>query len=138
MPLDAALVHTLTTLAEEAAAHAYAPYSRFAVGAALFFDDGAMVSGCNVENASYGLSSCAERNALFRAISQGGSARLILGVAVFHQGQEACAPCGACRQVLSEFAANGCEVFYSHGSQYERALFDHLLPLRFCRGTLRS
>jgi cytidine deaminase len=136
MPLDAPLIETLTATATEAAARAYAPYSRFQVGAALLFDDGAIVSGANVENASYGLSCCAERNALFRAISEQGPSRRIAAVAVFHDGAEACPPCGACLQVMSEFAIESCVVFFSHGSEFRSALFDELLPVRFNKAQL--
>ncbi len=136
MPLDAPLIETLTATATEAAARAYAPYSRFHVGAALLFDDGAIVSGANVENASYGLSCCAERNALFRAISEQGPSRRIAAVAVFHDGAEACPPCGACLQVMSEFAIESCVVFFSHGSEFRSALFDELLPVRFNKAQL--
>ena len=67
--------HLMDAARKAAAAQAYAPYSNFQVGAALLFDDGSVVAGCNVENASYGLTSCAERNALFRAISESGANR---------------------------------------------------------------
>ena len=88
--------------AERARLQAYAPYSRFKVGAALLTCDGKIVRGCNVENASYGLSICAERNAVFRAVGQGD--RDFVAVAVTAgKGQEA-SPCGSCRQVLHEFA----------------------------------
>lgn len=137
MSLDPASALKLTSAATEAAARAYAPYSRFAVGAALLFDDGALVTGANVENASYGLSCCAERNALFRAISEHGPARRISAVAVFHDGPEACSPCGACLQVMSEFAASdGCVIYYSQGQSFLRASLDQLMPVRFGPGSL--
>jgi cytidine deaminase len=130
---DEALVQTLTSLATEAASRAYAPYSRFHVGAALLFDDGAIVTGANVENASYGLSCCAERNALFRAVSESGPLRRIAAVAVFHDGPEACPPCGACLQVMSEFEAGPCPVYFSQGNLFRRATLHELLPVRFNR-----
>jgi cytidine deaminase len=101
--IDADLLDRLRHAAAEAAHHAYAPYSKFFVGAALLFDDGAVVTGCNVENVSYGLTSCAERNALFRAISEQGAGRKIVAFAVANRNGAACPPCGACRQVMSEF-----------------------------------
>jgi cytidine deaminase len=101
--IDAALLDRLRHAAAEAALHAYAPYSKFFVGAALLFDDGSIVTGCNVENVSYGLTSCAERNALFRAISEQGARRKIVAFAVANRSGAACPPCGACRQVISEF-----------------------------------
>lgn len=87
---------------------AYAPYSRFRIGAALLTSRGAIVAGCNVENISYGLTNCAERTAIFaaRAAGQLGSARggpTILAVAVVAKGATPPTPCGACRQVLTEF-----------------------------------
>jgi cytidine deaminase len=136
MPIDEALAHILTAAAAKAASRAYAPYSRFQVGAALLFDDGAIVTGANVENASYGLSCCAERNALFRAISESGPSRRIEAVAVYHDGAEACPPCGACLQVMSEFAGDGCVVYFSQGSEFRSALLDELLPVRFNKGQL--
>ncbi len=90
----------LVSLALAARARAYAPYSRFAVGAALLLADGSVVTGCNVENASYGLTVCAERVALFTAVAQGKRSFQALAVAT---GPGA-SPCGACRQVLNEFA----------------------------------
>ncbi len=133
MVLEQTRVEHLTTAAAQAAERAYAPYSGFAVGAALLFDDGAVVSGCNVENASYGLTCCAERNALFRAISEQGARRHVVAFAVFHDGPEACVPCGACLQVLSEFVAPGCAVMYSRGAEFVHAAFEALLPVRFDR-----
>lgn len=92
--------HALLQAARAARAFAYAPYSNYAVGAAVLTDDQRIVSGCNVENASYGLSLCAERVAVFNAVASG--ARTILAVAVCTP--DGAPPCGACRQVLLEFA----------------------------------
>ena len=92
--------------AREAAAHAYAPYSRFPVGAALMFEDGTIVSGSNVENASYGLSLCAETVAVARAMSDSRRSGLELVAVVGPEGApEPITPCGRCRQVLHELAA---------------------------------
>ncbi len=88
--------------AEIARRTSYAPYSKFRVGAALLTDDGTVVHGCNVENASYGLSICAERNAMWKAVSQG--LRRFVAVAVTAEPRHGSTPCGACRQVLHEFA----------------------------------
>ena len=88
--------------AREARSHAYAPYSRFPVGAALLAADGTVFTGCNVENASYGLTNCAERVAVGKAVSEG--VRDFRAVAVVGPEDDApCAPCGSCRQVLYEF-----------------------------------
>jgi cytidine deaminase len=88
--------------AERARQTAYAPYSRFLVGAALLSADGRVFRGCNVENSSFGLSICAERNAMWRAIGEG--AREFVAVAVTAGPKRGASPCGACRQVLHEFA----------------------------------
>ena len=88
--------------AERARARAFAPYSKFPVGAALLASDGRVFHGCNVENASFGLSICAERSAVFRAVGEG--AREFVAVAVTAGPGKGSSPCGACRQVLHEFA----------------------------------
>lgn len=96
----------LIEAARAAAARAYAPYSDFAVGAALRFADGAIVTGCNVENASYGLSLCAETVAAAKALGEGRRGGLV-AVAVTGPGVDPITPCGRCRQVLNELAALG-------------------------------
>ena len=83
-------------------AKAYAPYSNYQVGAALLMEDGRIITGVNVENASYGLSMCAERTAVFNAVSEGHQKILAVAVATDNAGS----PCGACRQVLTEFAGD--------------------------------
>ncbi len=92
----------LTELAKQARAHAYAPYSGFAVGAAALSADGRVFLGCNIENASYGLTNCAERTAIFSAIAAG--AKELAALAVVADGEQPCSPCGACRQVIAEFS----------------------------------
>ena len=98
--------HELVEAARGAAAKAYAPYSNFAVGAALRFDDGSIVTGCNVENASYGLALCAETVAVGKAMAEGRRGGLV-AVAVTGPGSDPITPCGRCRQVLNELAALG-------------------------------
>jgi homotetrameric cytidine deaminase len=118
--------------AEEAAVRAYAPYSDFHVGAALLTSEGNIVSGCNVENASYGLTNCAERTAVFRAIAEGKLSRgaAIAAIAVVHRDRQSCTPCGACRQVLSEFGLNAV-VLYEFDGERRRTTVSALLPESF-------
>jgi cytidine deaminase len=91
--------------ARAAMKNAYAPYSKFHVGAALLLADGRVFSGCNVENASYGLTICAERNAIFAAVAAGKRKPEIATIVVANDRGIACSPCGACRQVIAEFGA---------------------------------
>ena len=91
--------------AKEASKNSYSKYSKFAVGACVLAGSGKMYRCCNVENSSYGLTICAERCAIFKAISEG--EREINAVAIYSPNQDNCAPCGACRQVIYEFAPNG-------------------------------
>ncbi len=116
-----------------AAGNAYAPYSKFRVGAALLFDDDAIVTGANVENVSYGLTSCAERNAVFRAISERGAVRQIVAIAVANANHAPSPPCGACRQVLSEFAADDALILFQGeaGLALAAMRFRDLLPHAF-------
>ena len=130
-PLELSVLDRLRAAAAEAAKRAYAPYSRFCVGAALLFDDGAMVTGCNVENMSFGLTSCAERNALFRAISEAGPSRRIRAIAVANRNGAASPPCGACRQVLSEFVTPDAVVCFPGEQGPETRQFADLFPFGF-------
>jgi cytidine deaminase len=129
--LDPALTQQLLGASREVAAHAYAPYSHFRVGAALLFDDGHIATGCNVENVSFGLTSCAERNALFRAVSERGAAHRIVAIAVTNLNDAASPPCGACRQVMSEFATPGAVVVFPGDAGIEIRRFAELLPFSF-------
>ncbi len=88
--------------AEEAMRYAYAPYSDFKVGAALLCTDGEVFTGCNVENSSYGASNCAERTAIFKAVSEG--KRSFDSIAIVSSGGDETFPCGICRQVMGEFS----------------------------------
>ena len=96
----------LVAAARAVRAHAWAPFSSFAVGAALRLRDGRLVTGCNVENATYGLTICAERVAVFKAISEGVRPDQFAAVAVVADTQEPTPPCGACRQILWEFCGD--------------------------------
>jgi cytidine deaminase len=99
--IDRVTAEQLLVAARDAATRAYAPYSQFPVGAALLTDDGTVITGCNVENASFGLTVCAERTAVFCAAAAGH--RTVVAVAVTAPRLAAVTPCGACRQVLNEF-----------------------------------
>jgi len=92
----------LEALARKAAKHAYAPYSQFPVGAALLTSTGEFFAGCNVENASYGLSNCAERTAIFNAVSNAKRAPRLKCIVIYTPTKAATTPCGACRQVIHE------------------------------------
>ena len=102
----------LSRQAEIAAHNAYAPYSQFYVGAAVLLESGAIVTGCNVENASYRLTCCAEQTAIARAVAQYGPTIRLRAVAVFNRNATACQPCGACRQTIAEFAPPEARVFF--------------------------
>jgi len=129
--IDEDTLAQLRTRAMEAAQHAYAPYSKFCVGAALLFDDGSVALGCNVENMSYGLTSCAERNALFRAISERGAGRRIRAIAVANRNGAASPPCGACRQVMSEFVTADAVVTFPGENGPETHRFAEMFPWSF-------
>ena len=92
----------LMNIAKEASKNAYCPYSKFSVGACLLYENGNTYSGCNVENSSYGLSLCAERNAISTAIASGETSK-ISKIAIYSPKSAKCYPCGACRQWLQEF-----------------------------------
>lgn len=133
MTLDALpdeLTARLLAAARTAAARAYVPYSRFPVGAAVLTGDGAIVSGCNIENASYGLTICAERVAIFQAIAAGHTE--LRAIAVAAPRALGTTPCGACRQVINEFkAAPDLPVILEGATGPEIVPFDALLPHAF-------
>lgn len=122
----------LLAAARVAATRAYCPYSRFAVGAALLADDGRIFTGANVENASYGLTLCAERVALVSAVHAG--VRAFRALAVAAGRREPAMPCGACRQVLAEFCPDAMPVFCTalhNGAPTRRTTLGRLLPAAF-------
>ncbi|SEG54873.1 cytidine deaminase [Bryocella elongata] len=125
----------LRELATAVAQHSYSPYSHFRVGAALLLTDGTIFTGCNVENASYRLTSCAEQAAIARAVSELGPRIRLRAVAVANLNDSASMPCGACRQTLSEFGDDDVLILYpaEHNEPAETTL-GALLPHAF-RGT---
>ena len=109
--------------------NAYAPFSEFKVGAALETDDGEIISGCNVESASYGLTVCAERVAIWKAISLG--KRKITKIAVVADTEELTPPCGACRQIIWEFGGDIPVIFANLHGKVETVQMKDLLPRAF-------
>ena len=103
MAVSAKVWTKLRHAARDAAGRAYCPYSRFRVGAAVLLADGSISTGCNVENASYGLTICAERNAIFHAVAAASEPITVRAVVVYTPTLRPTAPCGACRQVINEF-----------------------------------
>lgn len=126
----------LLEAAREIRKRAYIPYSHFAVGAAVLAADGRIFSGCNIENASYGLSMCAERVAAFHAVAAG--ARSLVAVAVVGPGAEPCRPCGACRQVLREFGPGMRVIMAGETGPVDVCTLDDLLPRSFGPENLAS
>lgn len=118
----------LLALARQAMERAYVPYSRYRVGACLLCEDGRMFQGCNIENASFGLTNCAERTALFKAVSEG--AHSFVAIAIAAEGS-APYPCGACRQVLHEFAPDIRVLVTWGGNQVDKTNLASLLPHGF-------
>lgn len=122
-------VSRLIMEAQQARQRAYAPYSKFHVGAAVLTSDNEIFTGCNVENASYGLTVCAERIAVFNAVNAG--ARRFLALAVVSDGEGYCRPCGACRQVIREFGGDTKIIMASKDNTYEIKSISQLLPDSF-------
>lgn len=132
--VSASRLGLLERLARRAAVHAYAPYSGFPVGAAVLTDGEESFAGANVENASYGLSMCAERNAVHQAVSHG--ARGIVAIVIYTPTAEPTPPCGACRQVLAEFGRDMLIVCRGEGGKVRRYRLAALLPDAFGSGNL--
>ncbi|XP_045601290.1 cytidine deaminase [Procambarus clarkii] len=123
-------LETLIDASLEGRKNSYSPYSKFKVGAALLTDDGKIITGCNVENISYGLTNCAERTALFRAIVEGH--RKFEAIAITAEmGDKFVGPCGACRQVLAEFGLDWEVYLAKPDKQYMKTTVGKLLPDSF-------
>ena len=122
----------LIELAIEAREKAYAPYSRFRVGAVLLGKSGKVYSGCNVENSSYSATNCAERTAVFKAVSEG--EKEFSAIAIVGGGdsiREFCPPCGVCRQVLAEFCGGDFRVVLGDLEEFKSYSLSELLPYAF-------
>jgi cytidine deaminase len=122
-------IDELIAAAKRVRANAYAPYSHFQVGAALLGSDGRIYTGCNVENASYGLSVCAERTAVFQAVSQGLTS--FQALALVADSEEPVSPCGACRQILAEFSPEMPVLMVNLKGKIVRSTVEKLLPSSF-------
>lgn len=129
----------LMAIAAKAREMAYAPYSGFRVGAALLGKSGKVYTGCNVENASYTPTNCAERTAVFKAVSEG--EREFLAIAIVggmgEQVSEFCAPCGVCRQVLSEFCGKDFVLVLGSPAEYKEYSMSEIFPYSFGKADLR-
>ncbi len=121
----------LLNAAFEAMENAYAPYSNYHVGCSMLTKDNRVISGVNVENASFGATNCAERSAIFACYSQGYRKDDILGVAVVSDGEKLVTPCGICRQVLSELIDKDIPIYLSNGREELTSSIQELLPLSF-------
>jgi cytidine deaminase len=128
--LSAAVQAKLFRSAQRVMRNAHAPYSKFHVGAAILLSNGKIFSGCNVENASYGMTNCAERTAIFSAVAQLGPKIEIRAVMVVNDHGVPCSPCGACRQVIYEFGPDA-TVFFHGANGPKQAHITELLPEGF-------
>jgi cytidine deaminase len=128
--ISSAVRKKLMAAATRVMKNAHAPYSKFRVGSAILLSNGKIFSGCNVENASYGMTNCAERTAIFSAVAQLGPKIEIRAVAVTNDQGVACSPCGACRQVIYEFGPDA-TIFFQGADGPKRAHITELLPEGF-------
>jgi cytidine deaminase len=129
-PVSAAVRERLLRSSRAVMKNAYAPFSKFRVGAAILTSKGKVFVGCNVENSSYGMTNCAERAAIFSAIAKDGPQLEIQAVAVTNDHGVPCSPCGACRQVIYEFGPRAV-VFYQGEDGPKQSLIADLLPEGF-------
>lgn len=125
-------IDELIDKALKARENAYTPYSKFKVGAAILLKDNTYILGCNVENASYGLSNCAERTAMFKMISEGYRREDVVAMAIVGQSERPISPCGACRQVMTELLPEDCPVILANlNKDYREYKVCELLPYSF-------
>ena len=129
----------LISMAVDAMGNAYAPYSGFRVGAALLCSDGTVYTGCNIENAAYSPTNCAERTAIFKAVSEGRRDFTAIAVCGGKNGiiTNLCTPCGVCRQVLREFCKDDFPVYLAHKDGFKALTLGDLLPYSFGEDSLQ-
>ncbi|MGD0547647.1 MAG: cytidine deaminase [Terracidiphilus sp.] len=127
--LDAKQLEEMTKRAKRVCKSAYCPYSGFRVGAVALSDDGQMFEGCNIENASYGLTICAERNAIFQMVTQ--NKHRLTAIVIYTPTAKPTAPCGACRQVINEFGPDALVLSVCDGSDVIEKRLIELLPNAF-------
>lgn len=130
----------LLIAANEARKFAYTPYSHFKVGAALLTKSGKLYTGCNIENSSYTPTVCAERTAVFKAVSEGESDFAVIAVVGGKEENplEFCSPCGVCRQVLAEFCGEDFRILLGNPDKFQSYTVDEILPFSFTKKDLNK
>lgn len=130
----------LMVAANEARKFAYTPYSHFKVGAALLTKSGKLYTGCNIENSSYTPTVCAERTAVFKAVSEGESNFAVIAVVGGKEENplEFCSPCGVCRQVLAEFCGEDFRILLGNPEKFQSYTVDEILPFSFTKKDLNK
>lgn len=130
----------LAKLAQNASLNSYSPYSNFPVGASLITKQGKVYQGCNIENASYGLTNCAERTCLFSAYADGVRANDIEAFCVYSKNETMVAPCGACRQVMVELLPTDCKIYIAYGKELNivETNLKELVPFAFSSEDLEN
>ncbi len=132
------MINEIIAKAREAREASYSPYSHFAVGAAILMKNGDYVLGCNVENSSYGLSICAERNAMFQMISKGYKKEDAVAMCIIGATDTPISPCGACRQVMEELLPKDCKIILTNlKGDVKEMLNEELLPYSFSEDSLK-
>lgn len=137
MSITESQVNELKKAATEASNNAYCPYSNFPVGAAVLIESGRIITGCNIENASYSLTLCAERNAIFSAISKHGKCK-ILAVAIYTPTKTPTTPCGPCRQTIIEFNKKTKIYSFCKSKKTIKTNIEELLPNPFNQNNLNK
>ena len=132
------MIDELILKAKEAREASYSPYSKFKVGAAILMKDGTYILGCNVENSSYGLSICAERNALFQMVARGYKKGDAKAMCIIGQTDDPISPCGACRQVMEELLTKDCKIVLANlKNDVKEMTIEELLPYSFSEDSLK-